>query len=102
MTIERKFALVRVEAGDYLLPSNDEQTIWRVARYWEDGSLEWTDTQGRTRQVIGWRWQIWRRPMPDRERDLPDDFFEWEDWTLAAGPFETRGDAIEDALSYRS
>lgn len=38
--LERRFALVRVKAGDYLLASNDERGLYRIQAYDEDGSLE--------------------------------------------------------------
>ena len=34
-TAERKYALIKILAGDYLLPGNDAHTLWRIRRYQE-------------------------------------------------------------------
>lgn len=38
-TTERKYAMTRIATGDYLLPSNDARTIWRIERYTDGPSL---------------------------------------------------------------
>lgn len=95
---ERRYRMIRLGAGDYLLPSNDGNTLWRFRTYEEDGSAEdWTG-----RKVVGTYWAIWKWdgefPTFDQfaaalEND--DDFSRWLFW---AGPFNKRADAIDDAI----
>ena len=105
---ERNYAMIRVGAGDWMLPSNDAQTMWRLAAYEEDGSAWRTDEQGREHQIVGRFWSVYRMtmsklqalvnsPVTDDEDIL--DFSEWEHW---AGGFGSRKAAIEEALSVRS
>jgi hypothetical protein len=81
----RKYAMTRIAKGDYLLPSNDAQTLWRIYTYEEDGS------------AIGLKGTFWataKRPMPD-ENALTEDVLGWSDWQMWAGPFRSRKDALE-------
>lgn len=74
--------------GDHLLPSNDGKTLWRFMRY-EDGpshGLDWP----RDRDLWGaWKW------MGSLERVDLDD---WDRWHMIARGYETRAEAIEEAL----
>lgn len=85
---EQKFVLTRVATGDYLLPSNDAQTIWRIHRYVEGPStgLDWP----RDRQV----WGIWKWREVGTHID-PDDWDAWEFWD---GLFDKRSQAVDVAL----
>jgi hypothetical protein len=96
VTPERKYRMIRLSAGDYLLPGNDGETIFRVAKYDEDGSIE---------GVTGEYWAVYRWPKPKntlRERmpwgESPWDA--WEEWHLIADLFSTRQDAIDAALDW--
>ena len=51
--MERKYVITKLREGDYLLPSNDAQTIWRLASHEEDGSAWYHDKHGRERPVTG-------------------------------------------------
>lgn len=87
---ERKYVLTRIKAGDYLLPSNDGRTIWRLSQY-EDGpshGLDWP----KDRQVWGcWRWVGGTiRPGIDVE--------DWSSWEMVASTLATRKEAISEAL----
>lgn len=85
---ERKYALTKVNAGDYLLPSNDGQTIWRFRTY-EDGpthGLDWP----RDRTLWGYYRWTGRGDLVDLE-----DWDHWEGWRDG---FDRRIDAINDAL----
>ena len=97
----RKYRMIRLGAGDYLLPSNDAQVLWRLRTYEETGDAE--NWQGR--KVVGTFWAVWRWdggfPTPDQLAAAfeADDWTRWEFW---AGPFGTRNAAIEEALHVRS
>lgn len=93
MSIARKYAMTRLARGDYLLPSNDGRTLWRIYTYEEDGSAE--NYQGRV--VKGTFWACARRPMP-RGGAFVGELLEWSDWDFWAGPFESRSEAIEEAI----
>lgn len=91
--MQRKYALIRVSSGDYLLPSNDQRWLWRIYTYEEDGSL----FRGE-RQVKGRFWACARRPMPPESAILDEDFLGWGDWEFWAGPLNTRTAAIDEAM----
>lgn len=97
--VERKYALTRIKAGDYLLPSNDGATLFRLATYEEDGSGEFS-SDGKTWRVLrGTFWAVYRRPMPALDQATAD-LLEWSDaWEWIAGPLDTRQQAIGEALN---
>lgn len=92
--VERRYVLTRLGAGDYLLPSNDGRTLWRIRRYTEGPStgLDWP----RDREVWGiWRW-VHRIEGGGQGQFLdPDDNDSWE---FREGMCETRSEAIDAAL----
>lgn len=77
--VERRYALTKIAPGDYLLPSNDGGTLWRIRRY----------DRG--------RWSLWQwlGLIAPGERPDPDNESEWE---LSAGGLPTREAAIREAL----
>lgn len=91
---ERRYAMTRMRAGDYLLPSNDATVLWRVAKYREDGSAQHDDGS----PVFGEFWGLWRWRgfMSDR---LTLDWVEWDMW---AQGFTTRGAAVAEAMSVQT
>jgi len=95
-TVERKYALIRLSKGDYLLPSNDGQTLWRIYTYGEDGSAEW----GNGKKIVGTFWGCakYNRPLPSIPDPPPYDFIEWVDWEPWATTMATRQEAIREAL----
>lgn len=96
---ERKYAMTRVRAGDYLLPSNDGKTLWRIASYHEDGSAEWQDERGQWHKVVGTFWQTakYRHGVP-RVGLLDEDFLDWNEWHTWETNLRTRKEAVEAAL----
>lgn len=88
--VERKYALTKIAAGDYLLPSNDGKTIWRIHRYVDgpsSGIMDWP----RDRDVWGfWRWE----GRAEGAVDLDD----WDRWEMVGGLCDSRADAIQEAL----
>lgn len=59
----RRYALIRVRAGDYLCPSNDGLTLWRFSAY-EDGADYGLVVAYGSRRF----WKASRTPMPDSGR----------------------------------
>lgn len=95
--IERKYALVKIKSGDWLLPGNDGKTLWRLATY-VDGPVNGLDIP-RDREfwsVSKWDESYdWERIVNDPMRGDPLD---WDYWEGYAGLIETRADAIQRAL----
>jgi hypothetical protein len=52
-SVERRYALRKIAAGDYLLLSNDRQTLWRLNRY-QDGPSYGLEDMPRDR----WFWRV--------------------------------------------
>src|SRR5579884_1881334 len=89
----RLYRMTRIEAGDYLLPSNDLQTLWRITAYDEDDPLEERDPP-----VVRRIWGLSSRPYPKpgEHVDLADDFSGWE---FISYGHRTRNDAVREAMS---
>lgn len=93
MSVKRKYALIRVATGDYLLPGNDAATLWRIARY-TDGPSSGLEIP-RDREFWG-AWKF-RKPLARAiwdERAIDD----WDLWSHEGAHFATRAEAIEYAL----
>ncbi len=98
--VDRVYKLTRLRKGDYLLPSNDAHTLWRISSY-EDGPshgiIEWP------RDRIFWRLSRWDGGFPTIDQlaaALEDDWY-WSDrWDEVGGGFSTRTEAIEAALRH--
>lgn len=91
---ERKFVLSKVAAGDYLLPSNDGERLYRITRYVDGPSfgLEFI-----TADRDFWRVRKWKHELDAWDWE-PNPL--WEDnWTEVAFHFDTRREAIDCALS---
>ena len=90
-TPQRRYALTKIEARDYILPSNDGNTIYRIATYVEGPSTGFDDWP-KDRRVWGvWTWTLTKEKLPD----LYDEWGYWEFWS---GMHRTRREAIDDAL----
>jgi hypothetical protein len=77
----RNFQLTKVRPSDWLLPSNDATTLWRLTR----------STDG---------WEVWSRPMPASDDELAAiDWASWDEWDHH-GVERTRQDAIDAAMRY--
>ncbi len=94
MQTERKYAMMRIAAGDYLLPSNDAKTIWRLVSMLEGPS---TGIEGwaRDRTV----WSVWR--WTDTQRMPYVDASSLDGWEMWDSMLATRAEAIEVALGAR-
>ena len=94
VTIERKYALTKVAAGHYLLPSNDGKTLWRLLRY-EDGP---------SHGIVDWDkdemfWGVWRYTLAFDGTLEPDQLDAWTFWEQIAQT-STRREAIDAAMEY--
>ena len=91
--VERKYAMSRIAAGDYVLPSNDGETLWRVVRY-TDGPSSGLDHMARDRDF----WALWKWPHQVSEGSFID-LQDWDRWECVEDMFESRAAAIDRALS---
>jgi hypothetical protein len=97
----RKWAMTRIRSGDYLLPSNDARTLWRISEYAEDGSAGNYDGAGRWVPITGRFWQVskFKGPLPAVDATLPDDFLDWDNWETHTTGLLKRKYAVEVALN---
>ncbi len=91
---QRKYALVKVKPGDYLLPGNDRTTLWRITRY-EDGKRHGLEEGPEI--VTRWELRKWHAPISDAELQRVD-VDAWELWENEASSLLTRAEAIEEAM----
>lgn len=77
-TPERKYALTKLSPGDYLLPSNDAQYLWRL-----------------TRDADGTGWSISFKTM--QEVKSGHDSFD-NGWICVEQCLSTRNEAMNEAL----
>jgi hypothetical protein len=87
---ERLFRIIRIEAGDYLLPSNDLQTLWRISTY-DDEDI--TEYYGRAITI----WGVASRPYPRSPDDI--DLADWAAWEQYSYGHRTRKEAIQSAMT---
>ncbi len=74
--------MMRRGSGDYILPSNDQTTLWRITRYYED------EDSGSS--VRGHFWSLSRRT----------GVYELDCWLEVACWLPTRKAAIDVAMEY--
>lgn len=87
-TVQRNYAMTKVAVGDYLLPSNDGRTIWRLAVY-QDGPASGLDVP--TERNF---WGLWRWIGGPDGVDLED----WELWQMEVPALPTRGAAVAEVM----
>lgn len=89
---ERTYRMIRLGSGDYLLPSNDAKTLWRIARYVEDDGDE--------------LWGVWHwdggMPTVDQIAAALDEGMWTDSWEYWDGGFRKRQDAIDTILRDRT
>ncbi|HEY4451023.1 MAG TPA: hypothetical protein VGN13_05465 [Solirubrobacteraceae bacterium] len=88
-TIERKYVLTKIARGDWMLPSNDGRTIFRLYHDPEALAGETTDG-GEMRRAA---WTLWRWTGGHVV-----DTWSWSEWELLDGSLYTRTEAIREAL----
>jgi hypothetical protein len=89
---ERKYVITKLRAGDYLLPSNDAQTIWRLQRYMDGptaGIMDLPHDQ--------WFWRLLR--WAGRLDDFVD-VEDWDQWEECACMLGSRTEAVTTALNW--
>jgi hypothetical protein len=99
---ERTHKLRKIESGDYLLPDDYTQTLWRIHRY------RGLSTGGRRGLVKVQRWGIWRYKEPldgdgaIKRWEHPALVKEgWSSWKRGKDGCSTRTEAIRAALRWR-
>lgn len=87
MTERRRYALTKIRPGDYLVPANDGETLYRLSTYTEDGSVE---------GLVGTFWGVWRykgrRPLDALGLE---DLEDWNEWEMVEMLLRTRRQALE-------
>lgn len=93
----RMWQMIRLAAGDYLLPSNDRSTVFRIRRY-EDGPSYGVEKMKRDETYWGcWRWM----GRPDRLDDIAVDYFP-EGWATVEEYLPTRQAGIDVAMCWET
>lgn len=92
---ERKYALTRVKAGDYLLLSNDGKTVWRIATYAEGGSARKLDNNNREVPITGTFWGLWKYTGRSLHNINTE---EWSDFDMFEGMLLSRREAVNAAM----
>ena len=92
----RKYAMTRIEAGDYLLPSNDAKRLYRLTSYTDGptyGLVDWP------RDRVVWAVDLFTGSPDEGERlaRAVEDYGSG-DWHRIADYLDTRGAAIEQAI----
>jgi len=77
---ERRYVMTKVGSGDYLLPSNDGLTIWRIARDEGEG------------------WSLWRWSGETRPGVPIGDPYDWSKWELREQGHDSRRNAVDAAM----
>jgi len=91
---ERKYQMVKLRAGDYLLPSNSGKTLLRVSQYKDGRSYGLMDMKG---NVLLWHAARYDGTLEQASHD--DDLEHSERWVILAGGWmKTRQEAINAAL----
>jgi len=101
--MERKYVITKLREGDYLLPSNDTETIWRLVSYVEDGSGQYQDKRGKLRPITGTWWSVYYMragkfaSLVESDLTSNEDILDWDEWeSWAWGAYRTRAAAIAD------
>jgi hypothetical protein len=99
-TVDRKYALTRIRAGSYLLPSNDAQTLWHIYSFEDGRSHGLMDEPDRTY----WACARYRGTLEDGQKKAMQDLMEygyihWGEWTETDSYMRTRAAAIAAALT---
>lgn len=75
----RRYVLTKVSAGDYLLPSNDAQSLWRIARDEREG------------------WSLWRW-ADELSVAIFEHLDDWNRWECMAAHLSTRDEGVREAM----
>lgn len=101
----RNFALIKLEAGRYLLPSNDGERMFMLTKYEETGNVGNYDAHMKWVPVLGTFWRTESVSMQafrqwwERNNDLSGSFDLYDlPWDWDAGLLKTRQEAINAAM----
>ena len=100
VAIERKYQMVRIGSGDYMLMSNSGLSLWRLRRYRETGMVEYDNGT----KLVGDFWSCARyeyrgRSLPNGTDQMIDVIHDRERWVTTADTLKTRQEAIDEALA---
>jgi hypothetical protein len=98
-TLERKWQMLRIESGDYLLPSNDLESVFRIRRY-EDGPSFGLDPEDFPRDREYWSLSRWKGSPDAVDAKAIDNFP--TGWETVAEMLATRQAAITEALRWEA
>ena len=93
---ERVYPLFKIKAGDYLLVSNDQRTLWRIRSY-VDGPSYGLDDWSRDRTL--WELRCWNQWVGNPDGLTVEVIDDEDQWDLVSAWHERRADAIEAAMS---
>lgn len=96
---DRKWRMTRLKAGDWLLPSNDRSTVFRISTYEDGESYGLEGVKDRT------YWGVWHWPKPLKQLAASDPwgydpFDDWDAWVQIGHSCATRQEAIDAALRW--
>lgn len=93
----RKYQRIRLGAGDWLLPSNDGATMYRLLHYVEEGDVErWDEKRQAWRPLRGRWWRALEIPMATLREHTRSGAEPWDaPWDELAGPFKTLTEVTE-------
>ena len=96
----RRYRMMRVRKGEYILPANDGVTLWRISAYTEDGSASYDD--GMVIRGRFWRAQKWlgTKPSPPQLAEALEASDYWRYWSDEREMFRSREEAIQFALEH--
>lgn len=93
--------MTRLSAGDYLLPGNDGETIFRIKKQ-EDGPSYGLDPEVWPRDKEFWVVYRWPKPRSLLMEDTYgyDPLADWNAWWCVSEYHDTRQQAIDAALRW--
>lgn len=92
-----RYATRRLDTGDYILPSDDLQVLWRICIGEEANER---DAGKSVKMWELWRWRSVGRPVDeDVALSIAENHSPWSDyWDCCAFGLRTRTEAIEEAM----
>jgi hypothetical protein len=99
----RKYQMIRVAKGDYLLPSNDGSQFFRITSYEADGSTSWVDQDGEEHVDRGTFWDgfVYNRGSAhdaQRHAQHEENLLDWIRWDCTVQMQRTRKDVVDHLL----
>lgn len=98
-TVERKFALIKIRSGDYLLPSNDGQRLWRIFSHMDGPSYGIADWPSDRKVWVAAAFvDPWEGTYSAPQALRPEHLDEPDRWAEEASTLPTRQAAIDYAI----